>query len=64
MVAEVLGVPKTRLNCLLAKWMRVKSRTAEELDSEFNPFNHLIVNKMEQNDIEECNVHDAASCKS
>lgn len=63
-VAKVLGVPKIRLNCLLAKWMRVKNRTAEESMNEFNPFNHLLVSRIEANDEEECNLDNPASCKS
>lgn len=62
-VAKELNVPRIKLNCLLAKWMRVKSRTVEELDKEFNPFDHLIVNKMEQQDRDECNLDDHMSCK-
>lgn len=63
-VAKVLDVPKIRLNCLLAKWMRVKNRTAEESMGEFNPFNHLIVSKIEANDEDECNLDHPTSCKS
>ena len=46
--AKELGLQKIKLNCLLAKWMRVKSRTQEEEEEDFNPFNHLVVAKFEE----------------
>ena len=46
--ARVLGVTGIKLNCLLAKWMRVKNRSKDEELSDFNPFNHLIVQKFEK----------------
>lgn len=45
--AKVLGVKSIKLNCLLAKWMRSKNRSKEEKEADFNPFNHLLVAKME-----------------
>lgn len=43
--------------------MRVKSRTVEELKHEFNPFNHLIVSKVEANDEDECDLDKPFACK-
>ena len=63
-VAKVLDVPSIKVNCLLAKWMRAKNRTQEELSNDFNPFNHLIINKIETNDKDECNIDNPLSCKS
>lgn len=63
-VAKVLDVPSFRLNCLLAKWMRAKKRTNEEQMGDFNPFNHLIVSKIEADDGDECILDDPASCRT
>jgi hypothetical protein len=49
----VLGVKNLKLNCLLAKWMRVKNRSNEEKAADFNPFNHLLVSKFEQSNKQE-----------
>ena len=46
--ASVLKVKKIEINCLLAKWMRVKNRSKDEKRPNFNPFNHLLIEKFEK----------------